>query len=57
MLGVEAKMLKERRHCQRIFWASRIDMVACSKRCADNLRAKNFRESKRLAAKDRKRRK
>jgi|SRR5262245_4541475 len=46
MIGIDAKRLKECRHCQRIFWATRIDMVACGKRCAGNLRAKTFRRNR-----------
>jgi hypothetical protein len=46
LIGVEAKRLKECRHCQHIFWALRIDMVACGKRCATALRQRTFRESK-----------
>ena len=46
MLGVEARRIKECRICQQIFWATRIDMVACGKRCANALRQRTFRESK-----------
>src|SRR5262245_1482832 len=56
-IGVEAKRLKECRHCQRIFWATRIDMVACGKRCAGAVRAATFREKKRLDKRDARKRK
>jgi hypothetical protein len=55
--GIEAKRLKECRHCQQIFWASRIDMVACGNRCAGTLRAKTFRDKKKRDAEDARRRK
>jgi hypothetical protein len=57
LAGVEATRIRECRHCQEIFWASRNDMVACGKRCANNLRAKTFREKKKLEAKASKKRK
>jgi len=57
LAGVEASRIRECRHCQEIFWASRNDMFACGKRCAGNLRAKTFREKKKLAEKVAKRRK
>jgi hypothetical protein len=57
LIGIEAKRLKECRRCQKIFWATRTDMVACSKTCAGALRAKTFRENKRLAEREAKRRK
>lgn len=55
--GIEAKRLKECQYCQRIFWASRINMTACSKRCGGNLRAKTFREKQARSAKNKARRK
>jgi hypothetical protein len=47
LIGVEAKRLKECRKCQQIFWASRIDMVACDPRCANALRQREFENKKR----------
>ncbi|HKQ90020.1 MAG TPA: hypothetical protein VJZ77_05010 [Blastocatellia bacterium] len=49
--NIEARRLRECRYCQRIFWASRIVMVQCSKRCGNNFRQKECREKKKRDAK------
>jgi hypothetical protein len=57
LAGIEANRIRECRHCQEIFWAKQSNMVACGKRCANNLRARTFREKKKQDEKDAKRRK
>jgi hypothetical protein len=50
--GIEAARIRQCPKCERIFWAGRIDMKGCSKKCSLSLRVQKHREAKRKKKKN-----
>lgn len=44
LLGTDAERIRQCPICNNIFWASRIDQRACSKRCSNTMRVRRSRE-------------